>query len=132
VTGWSGIKNADLPDNVLKIESIPHSWLFPQMACIVHHGGAGTTAATFRAGVPGVIISFLGDQPFWGYLSVKLGVSPVTIPRDSLTVDSLATAITTAIEDKNIRERAAALGEKIRSENGVARAVEIIEKAVNS
>jgi sterol 3beta-glucosyltransferase len=95
---------------------------------IAHHGGAGTTAATFRAGVPGVIIPFLGDQPFWGYLSVKLGVSPAMIRHHKLTVDSLAMAITKAIQDKDIRKRAAELGEKIRSEDGVARAVEIVEK----
>jgi sterol 3beta-glucosyltransferase len=131
LTGWGGIKNANLPDNVFKIESIPHSWLFPQMSCIVHHGGAGTTAATFRAGVPGVIIPFLGDQPFWGYLSVKLGVSPAMIRHHQLTVDSVAMAITKAIQDKGIRERAIALGEKIRSENGVARAVGIVEKTAH-
>jgi sterol 3beta-glucosyltransferase len=130
LTGWSGVENVDLPEHIFQISSIPHSWLFPQMACIVHHGGAGTTAATFRAGVPGIIIPFLGDQPFWGYQSVKLGVSPVTIPRDKLTVDALAAAIIRAVEDKEIRQNAMILGEKIRNENGVKNAVEIINKTL--
>ncbi|WP_373528160.1 glycosyltransferase [Nostoc sp.] len=132
MTGWGGIENADLPDTIFEIESIPHSWLFPQMSCIVHHGGAGTTAATFRAGVPGIIIPFLADQPFWGYLGVKLGVSPAMIRQNELTVDSLAIAITTAVQNKSIRDRATALGEKIRLENGVTTAVEIIEKTMNN
>ncbi|KST64418.1 glycosyltransferase [Mastigocoleus testarum] len=128
LSGWGGIKNSDLPNTVFQIDNIPHSWLFPQMACIVHHGGAGTTAATFRAGVPGVIIPFFGDQPFWAYQAVKLGVSPAMIDRKNLTVDSLTRAITNAIENESIQKRAAVLGEKIRSEDGIAKVVEIFSR----
>lgn len=131
LTGWGGIRNADLPDTVFKLDYIPHSWLFPQMACIVHHGGAGTTAATFRAGVPGVIVPFSADQPFWAYRAAKLGVSPPMISRKNLTVDVLVEAINRAVHDQTIRDRAAALGEKIRSENGVAQAVEIVQQTMN-
>ncbi len=130
LTGWSGVDNIDVPENIFQIDSIPHDWLFPQMACIVHHGGAGTTAATFRAGVPGIIIPFLGDQSFWGYRSMKLGVSPATIPYEKLNIDTLAAAIIRAVEDKNISQNAVSLGEKIRDENGVKTAVEIIEKTL--
>ncbi|MBZ0276030.1 MAG: glycosyltransferase, partial [Anaerolineae bacterium] len=66
LTGWGGISQRDLPDNVLMIDSAPHSWLFPRMAAVVHHGGAGTTAAGLRAGVPSLIIPHFGDQMFWG------------------------------------------------------------------
>ncbi len=125
LSGWSGAKNLDLPDTVFQIDNIPHSWLFPQMACIVHHGGAGTTAATFRAGVPGVIIPFFGDQPYWAYQAAKLGVSPPIINRKNLTVDTLAQAITNAVENQSIQKQAAILGENIRSENGVKQVVEI-------
>jgi sterol 3beta-glucosyltransferase len=130
LTGWSGVENLDLPENIFKINSIPHDWLFPQMACIVHHGGAGTTAATFRAGVPGIIIPFFSDQPFWGYRGTKLGVSPATIPYNKLTLDALLAAMMRAIEDKDIRQKAVILGEKIRAENGVKTAVEIIDKSL--
>ncbi|MGB6300665.1 MAG: glycosyltransferase [Rivularia sp. (in: cyanobacteria)] len=126
LSGWGGMKNS-LPDTVFQIDNIPHSWLFPQMACIVHHGGAGTTAATFRAGVPGVIIPFFGDQQYWAYQAAKLGVSPATIDRKNLTVDTLAQAITNAVENQSIRKQAAILGEKIRSENGVKEVVEIFD-----
>ena len=124
LSGWSGVKNS-LPDTVFQIDNIPHSWLFPQMACIVHHGGAGTSAATFRAGVPGVIIPFFGDQQFWAHQAAKLSVSPQMIDRKNFTVDTLAQAITNAVENSSIRKNAAILGEKIRSENGVKQVVEI-------
>ena len=98
------------------------------MAAIVHHGGAGTASAAFKAGVPAVIIPFFGDQSFWAYRAAQLGVSPKPIPRKELTVERLATAIATAVNDERMRSRAVALGQKIRSENGVAQAVEAFHK----
>lgn len=123
LTGWGGISNEDLPDSVFKIDSIPHSWLFPQMTAIVHHGGAGTTAAALRSGVPSIVIPFITDQPFWGHRVTQLGVSPKPIPKKKLTVERLATAIRTAVEDEAMRQRAAVLGQKIRSEDGIYQAV---------
>ncbi len=123
LTGWGGISNADLPDSVFKIDSIPHDWLFPQMAAIVHHGGAGTTAAALRAGVPSIVIPFIGDQHFWGHRVAQLGVGPKPIPKKKLTGEWLAMAIRTAVEDETMRQCAAILGQKIRSEDGVAQAV---------
>ncbi|MEM6399996.1 MAG: glycosyltransferase [Cyanobacteria bacterium P01_D01_bin.116] len=128
LSGWGGIENSDLPDTIFQIDNIPHSWLFPQMACIVHHGGAGTTAATFRSGVPNIIIPFFGDQPFWAYQAAKLGVSPPIIDRKNITVDTLAQAIKNAVENQSIRKKAAILGEKIRSENGVQKVVKILKR----
>jgi sterol 3beta-glucosyltransferase len=130
VTGWSGIQQSDLPDSIFKVNSIPHDWLFPQMNCIVHHGGAGTTAATFRSGVPGVIVPFLGDQPFWGDRAFKLGVSPAPIDHKTIDAEQLAAAISQATTNPSIRDRARALGEKIRAEDGVAQAVKIIGQAM--
>jgi sterol 3beta-glucosyltransferase len=130
LTGWGGISNADLPDDVFKIESIPHSWLFPQMAAIVHHGGAGTTAASLRAGVPTIIAPFFADQPFWGYHVAKLGVGPTPIPQKQLTAERLTAAIQQATTDENMRANAAILGEKIRAENGVKQAVKVFEKLI--
>lgn len=125
-TGWGGLAVSDLPDNLFKIESIPHDWLFPQMVAVVHHGGAGTTAAGLRAGKPTVICPFFGDQPFWGRRVFELGVGPEPIPHKKLCVEKLANAIQVAVSDDNIRKRAAGLGEKIRAENGIARAVDFI------
>jgi len=124
LTGWGGLTQADLPDEVFKIEAVPHDWLFPQVAAVVHHGGAGTTAAALWAGVPSVIIPFFADQPFWGWRVCKLGAAPRPIPRRRLTARRLADAIQAAVGDRDMRRRSALLGERIRSEHGVARAVE--------
>jgi UDP:flavonoid glycosyltransferase YjiC (YdhE family) len=123
LTGWSGISNSDLPDEVFKIDFAPHDWLFPRMAAVVHHGGAGTTAAGLRAGVPAVVVPFFGDQFFWAWRVASLRVGPSPIPRKKLSARRLATAIEQVIGDTEMRKRAAALGEKIRAEDGVARAV---------
>ncbi|MGB8643960.1 MAG: glycosyltransferase [Anaerolineae bacterium] len=126
--GWSGIKRENLPKTVFMIGSMPHSWLFPQMAAVVHHGGAGTTAAGLQAGIPSIVTPFFGDQPFWGRRVYELGVAPMPIPRRSLTVERLADAIRSAVSDTTMRKNAASLGERIRAENGIARAVAVIEQ----
>ncbi len=128
LTGWGGLSNIDLPDDVFKIDAVPHDWLFPQVAAVVHHGGSGTTGAGLRAGIPTVIIPFFGDQPFWGHRVYELGVGLRPIPRKQLSVERLADAISTAASDANMRLRAAALGERVRAEDGVARAVEILQR----
>jgi sterol 3beta-glucosyltransferase len=96
------------------------------MAAVVHHGGAGTSAAGLHAGVPAVVTPFFGDQPFWGQRIHALGVGPKTIPRPQLTADNLARVINAAVSDSGMAERAARLGEKIRAEDGIGRAVEIL------
>lgn len=128
VTGWSGISQSDLPDHILSIESVPHDWLFPKMQCIVHHGGAGTTAATFRSGIPGIPIAFLADQHFWAYRAFILGVSPAPIDRRIMTVDQLSDAIIESINDPDLRARASKLGKKISAEDGVSKSVSLIDK----
>ena len=128
LTGWGGLSQADLPDNVFKIEAAPHDWLFPQMAAVVHHGGAGTTAAGLRAGVPSIVVPFFGDQPFWGWRVQQLGVGPKPIPRKQLTARRLAAAITTSVRDVGMRHRAAHLGAQIRSEDGPATAATLFDR----
>jgi UDP:flavonoid glycosyltransferase YjiC (YdhE family) len=109
---------------------MPHSWLFPRLAAVVHHGGAGTTAAGLRAGVPSIIVPFMGDQPFWGERVRALGVGTAPLPRKQLTAERLAQAITTAVTDSEMRQRAAALGECIRDEDGIGEAVGYIERVL--
>jgi sterol 3beta-glucosyltransferase len=125
-SGWGGLNASDLPAHVFMVESVPHDWLFPQVAAVVHHGGAGTTAAGLRAGKPTIICPFFGDQPFWGRLVYQRGVGPQPIPQNRLTADRLAAAIKTAVEDQAMQQRAADLGAKIRAEDGIARAIQII------
>lgn len=127
-SGWGGLSRQQLPENVFMVDAIPHAWLFRRMAAVVHHGGAGTTAAGLRAGVPSILVPFFGDQPFWGSRVAALGVGPQPIPRQKLTVERLANAIHIAVSDATMQQRAAELGKKIQSENGVARAVEIINQ----
>jgi UDP:flavonoid glycosyltransferase YjiC (YdhE family) len=107
---------------VLLIDEVPHAWLFPQLAAVVHHGGAGTTGAGLRAGVPPVLIPFFADQPFWAERVAALGVGPAPISRRRLTAERLAGAITQAVAPE-MRARAAALGRQIAAEDGVALAV---------
>jgi sterol 3beta-glucosyltransferase len=127
-SGWGGLSPADLPDNVFMIGSVPHRWLFPQMAAVVHHGGAGTTAAGLGAGIPSIIVPFMADQPYWGRRVQALGVGPAPIPRRRLTAVNLAAAIQQAVSDSGMRGRAAALAERIRTEDGVRRAVAAIQQ----
>jgi len=129
--GWSGLQRADLPGSVMMVDAIPFSWLFPRVAAVVHHGGAGTTAAGLRAGVPSVVIPFFGDQPYWGQRIADFGVGPAPIPRKKLTAERLAQAIQTAVTDQAMRQRAAELGAKIRAEDGIARAVAVVEQMAN-
>jgi sterol 3beta-glucosyltransferase len=126
--GWGGLQPSDLPANVHLLSSIPHSWLFPRMAAVVHHGGAGTTAAGLRAGVPSVIVPFMGDQPFWGQRVAGLGVGPQPVPRKRLTSQRLADAISQSVTDTAIRQKAGDLGQSLRGEDGVAAAVAIIDR----
>jgi sterol 3beta-glucosyltransferase len=125
-TGWGGLSMENLPAHVYPIKSAPFDWLFPRMAVTVHHGGMGTTAASLRAGVPPVIVPFMADQPFWGRRIHQLGASPPPLPHKLLSAKRLAQSITTALEDASISHRADDLGALIRAEDGVGRAVNII------
>ena len=128
LSGWGGLRPERIPDSVFMVDSVPFSWLFPRMAAVVHHGGAGTTAAGLRAGVPSLVIPFFGDQPYWGQRVVDLGVGPEPIPRRKLTADRLAQALDQAASDEAMRQRAHDLGARIRAEDGVARAVAVIQR----
>ena len=130
-SGWAGLELASLPKNVLVVDSVPHSWLFPRVSAIVHHGGAGTTAAAIHAGVPSIVVPFHGDQPFWADLTHKLGVGTSPIPRRRLTVERLDTAIEIALEDGELRRRASELGDRVRKEDGITKAVEVIADTVH-
>ena len=105
------MSNADLPDEIFKVEEVPHDWLFPRVTAVVHHGGAGTTAASLRAGVPTVVVLFFADQSFWGARVAGLGVGSSSIPRRKLSAELLAGAIRQATTDVGTRKRARQLGE---------------------
>jgi sterol 3beta-glucosyltransferase len=126
LSGWAGIgEDRKLPEYAFGVESVPHSWLFPRMSAVVHHGGAGTTGAGLRAGVPSIVTPFVADQPNWARRIEALGVGPRPIPFRELTADLLADAIRQATSDTAMRQRASALGEQIRSEDGVGTTVDL-------
>jgi sterol 3beta-glucosyltransferase len=127
--GWSGLGKAiDTPDTIYRLDSAPHDWLFPRMRAVVHHGGAGTTAAAFYAGTPQIVVPHMADQPFWGRKVHALGVGPQPIPRPNLTSQRLAAAITEATANPEIKSRAEKLGTLIRAEHGLENAVAFIQK----
>jgi UDP:flavonoid glycosyltransferase YjiC (YdhE family) len=127
-TGWGGLQRIAAPDSVCFVDDVPHAWLFPQMAAVVHHGGAGTTAAGLRGGVPNIVIPVVGDQLAWAGRVEALGVGPRMDRMARLTAKAMAQAIDTATNDHAMRARAAALGEKIRAEDGIGTAVGLIER----
>jgi len=124
--GWGALSSRDLPDDVFKLDFIPFDWLFPKMAAVVHHGGAGTTSAGIRAGIPSIIVPFFADQFFWGQRVFRLGVGPQPIPQKHMSTERLSIAIDTAIKDTGMRARAANLGQRINAEDGVGQAVKIL------
>jgi sterol 3beta-glucosyltransferase len=126
-SGWGGLSAVDLPDSIMAVPSAPHDWLFPRTAAVIHHGGAGTTAAGLRAGCPTIICPFFGDQPFWGTRVSEMGVGPAPIPQKKLTVSALAHAITQA-KSEPMQEKAKQLGQQIREENGIQQAIALVEQ----
>lgn len=127
LTGWGGWQPDNPPPNVFFLDSAPHDWLFPRCKVIVHHGGAGTTAAGLRAGVPNIVIPHAADQPFWGKRVAAIGAGPQPIPVARLTAKRLIAALAQA-ETEPIRSGAQAAGRAICSEDGVGAAIELIER----
>jgi sterol 3beta-glucosyltransferase len=131
-TGWGGLaKMEQPPEDIFILESAPHSWLFPRMAAVVHHGGAGTTAAGLKAGVPGIVIPYGNDTLAWGLRVYELGVGAKPIPRKNFTAGKLADAIRFVLTDE-IKTTARILGLKIQQENGAAEAAKIIIASLNT
>ena len=113
-------------NNILYLDAVPHDWLLPHCKMIIHHGGAGTTSAGLRAGIPNIIVPFTADQPFWGNRVHEVGAGPMPILVKKLSVEKLMGAIARA-EENDVRKRAQAIGQSIRGEDGVKNAVELIE-----
>ena len=110
---------------------VPHDWLFQHVAGVVHHGGAGTTAAGILACCPTLVVPFGGDQPFWAERVQELGIGPKPIPRDRLNVVRLTKALADLTSTKKYRVAARELGERLKLEKGVANAADIIEQELH-
>ena len=123
ISGMGEGKN--LPSNMFAVDSIPHSWLFSKVSAVCHHGGAGTTAAGFKAGVPSIIIPFSNDQFAWAHRAYDIGVGTKPLSRKKLTARDLADAITAA-SSAQMKDRAAKLAKQIASENGARDCASVI------
>lgn len=130
LSGWGRV-NQPSSKGLLYLDEAPHDWLLPRCRMVIHHGGAGTTSAGLRAGIPNIVIPFTADQPFWGRRVHAVGAGPKPILVRNLAVEKLMQVIVD-VEGDDARKRAQDIGQRIRSEDGVRRAVELIESHVSA
>jgi sterol 3beta-glucosyltransferase len=112
----------------LVIRQVPHDWLFPRTAAVVHHGGAGTTGGAVAAGRPQVILPFGIDQHFWADRMIKLGVAVPAAPVAAMAAAKLASAVDQARNDQLIEDRAQLLARRVQAEDGTGQAVAHLER----
>lgn len=117
--GWGGLGGdaLDVPEGIFMLGNVPHDWLFKHVSCVVHHGGAGTSAAGISLGKPTVVVPFFGDQPWWGAMIHRAGAGPAPMPYKELTADKLAAALTEALKP-NTLQKAQELGSRVSQEDG--------------
>jgi vancomycin aglycone glucosyltransferase len=121
--GWASLERHIIEaDDVLTVDNVPHSQIFPRVAAAVHHGGAGTTTAAARAGVPQVLLPHILDQYYWAHRVEVLGLGPRALPIERVTVDVLCDRISRAVNDPLIRERVNRLAPTVAARNGVTAA----------
>lgn len=125
--GWAGL-GGSLPPDIHQIDYAPYGWLFPRMAGIVHHGGSGTTGFALQSGTPSLVVPFAFDQPFWGERTAALGAGPPPLPYQELDAGRLAAALRRMVDDPALRAGAAAISRRLQAENGIERAVALIER----
>lgn len=128
LTGWGGSQPAEPDADLFTLDAAPHDWLFPRCAAVIHHGGAGTTAAGLRAGIPNIVVPHAADQPFWAGRVAAIGAGPAPLDLKRLSVDSVSAALVQASAPE-MRARAQEVGRLIRAEDGVGAAVRVIEVA---
>src|SRR5690606_7006081 len=116
--------------NIFPIEYVPHEWLYKHAKVAIHHGGAGTTAASFQVGIPTITLPLAIDQFFWGERVYKIGVGPKAIPQRKLTAKKLAHAIQITLSEKTMKARAKNISERLSQENGIQVAVSQIRKII--
>jgi len=126
--GWANLRVAD--EHMLTIGDTPHDWLFPQVAAVAHHCGAGTLAAGIRAGVPTIALPAYGDGPFWAHRATALGICAATINQSALSPEHLAEAMRSAVSDQQLRDRARQLGARVDAEDGAAQAVSVVSDLI--
>ena len=126
--GWANLGDVELPPNIFRAGAVPHRWLFPRASGVIHHGGAGTTAAVMRAGVPSAVVWFLGDQPTWGKRIARLGIGTPAVRFSRFSAGWLDRTLQQLTSDPQMKARAAQLGARIRAEDGLGEAVAAIQR----
>jgi vancomycin aglycone glucosyltransferase len=126
--GWASLdRHIREAGDVITVDYAPHSLIFPRVAAAVHHGGAGTTTAAARAGVPQVLLPHILDQYYWAHRVEALGLGPRALPVERVTAEMLSHLISHAVNDRLIRERVNRLAPAVAARNGVTTAVEHLE-----
>ncbi|MBL8161047.1 MAG: glycosyltransferase family 1 protein, partial [Anaerolineae bacterium] len=130
--GWGDLGAQDLPPTMRRIEYVPYRWLFSRMAAVIHHGGSGTTGLALSSGVPSMVVAFGTEQLYWGgrIAVLSVGLPPLFVKR--LDTETLAERIRALVSDDGMRERAAALGARLRTEDGIGAAVGVVRGVVGS
>ena len=100
----------------MSVGGVSHERLFPRLAAIVHHGGAGTTTAAARAGVPQLVVPHLVDQYYWAERVAGLGLGPRGLARATLTADRLADTLAAFRDNDVLHQRASEIGAHLRAE----------------
>lgn len=131
-SGYAGLFSENAPKQIHFTEFVSHEWLFPQASCVVHHCGAGTTTAVARAGVPQIPITFIADQPYFAKQVLRLGIGVKHQWYYEMTAQSLAKSIQLACNSKEIKANAIRVQREMQAENGIAVAIDLIEKHYNS
>ncbi|KAH8601614.1 hypothetical protein B0O99DRAFT_658179 [Bisporella sp. PMI_857] len=127
--GWSKLNSSSQSSNIFYIGDCPHEWLFQQVAAVVHHGGAGTTACGLRYGKPTTIVPFFGDQPFWGSMIEAAGAGPAPIPHKQLNKQVLADAMLVCLQPET-QVAAQDIAKRMSSEQGVSAAARSFHAAL--
>jgi len=126
--GWAALQaHIQEGDDVITLDNVPHSLIFPRVAAAVHHGGAGTTTAAARAGVPQILLPHILDQYYWAHRVEVLGLGPPALPIERVTVERLRDRMSRCVNDPFIQERVDRLAPLVTARNGVTAAVEKIE-----
>jgi UDP:flavonoid glycosyltransferase YjiC (YdhE family) len=126
-SNWDELTELPRFPNIYRIVSAPHHHIFPQCALVIHHGGAGTTQAATIAGCPSIVVEHSSDQPLWGSILQRIGIAPNLLHRRSVTARKLARSIRTVLDAPAMAKKAKAIGAIMQQEDGLARAIELIE-----
>ena len=130
--GWNDLETLDVQqsDELLLLQQAPHAWLFPRVSAVIHHGGAGTTAAVLRAGIPSLILPFFFDQAFWAHRLYELGVGLKPLSSRQISVETIASEIRNLSTNREIQKNVQRLAKDLQQEDGVSQGVTVIQNAM--